>query len=401
MIRELYRGLQWRDDQTRKMFEPVVASARNAWDEIEIASVPGERTSALIYLDPPELPTATRDAVKYGLSVVPVFFDSARRKLRCVVTSLPPKTWVDAVHAEDDRLVGQMLGYPSCCVETFERVWVAENRHDVVAEYAGLEGLWQSNSLLRRLGIRMTPWMPCSATCAATLTAALRYEALARENDIDVDSIARVLDLALTYDSRNGIAIIDTPLFRLSCDADLGIIKMKRPGIQAPLLVAPPFVDNGFGTHSDMREAHSFLLAAIGPSPGSVLDLGAGDGTLLSKIPGGGGKIGIELRADVALRGRLRHRDVTLRIGRIQDTASWPGTFDTVLLSVNRLLEMTVEDAANVRANLRTARRVVGYAYADNVRVHGSLVELVKKAGLRQASEVAVSPRGQVLEVTT
>ena len=396
MKREVYRGPQWKTLAGRRMYEPIIDSARCAWNELELATVPGERRSALVYLDATELPVATRDADRAGLHVVPIEFDRYRGQLRCAVTTMPPRTWIDTYRAEDDDLMGSLLGYPQCCREAFAATWGA-GKHSTETTWPTLEGDWRANGLLRQMGVRMTPWMPCSPTCAATIAAAKRYEKLARECDIDVGSIHLLLELETTYDARNRIAFIETPLFRFSSDADSGIRKLHRPGVRRPLDVAPAFVDNGFHNHADMREAHRSLLGSIGIVNGAVMDLGAGDGTLVSKIPGDGPRTGVEKEADVVARGRLRHPKLDLRVGLIQDTGL--RGVDVAILSANRLLEMTTEDAVNVRSNLRMVRRVLAYAYEDNIKEHGGIVELIKKAGLRQASASAGSSRVQVIEV--
>ena len=396
MIREIHRGPQWKSLKLRRLYEPILDSARCAWNEIELATVPGERSSTLVYLAPSEIPAATRDADLAGMRVVPVEYDRIRGQLRCAVTTLEAREWVEAYHAQDDDFIGRLLGYPECCRDAFAATWGA-GKHSTETTWSTLAGDWRANGLLRQLGIRMTPWMPCSPTCKETIAAASRYEKMAREYDIDVASIHLLLDLETTYDARHGIAFVETPVFRFSADADAGTRKLDRPGVRHPLEVKPSFVDNGFHNHTAMRDAHRVLLKAIGIVNGDVLDLGSGDGRLLSKIPGDGPRIGIERLADVVTRGRLRHPKVDLRVGLIQDAALVP--VDVTLLSANRLLEMTDEAAANVRANLRTSRRVLAYAYSDNIREHGTIVELIEKAGLRQASASAGSSRVQVLEV--
>jgi len=400
MKRELYRGLQWKSLALRREFEPVVESARSAWNELELASVPGERSSILVYLDATELPAATRDSNRAGMNLVPVGFDRGLGRVRCAISTEPARTWIEAYRSEDEDLIGRLLGYPECCRDAFTASWVLREDHAPEASWDTLDGPWRTNGFLRAVGVRLTPWMPCAPYCTETIRRATRYEKVARDSDIDVGSIKRLLEMELTYDAKNGIAFLETPAFRFAVDADPGTKKLSRIGVRHPVYAHPRWKDNGFTTHSWMRDAHRILLNAIGIVNGTVLDLGSGDGSLLAKIPGDGPRVGIEITAAVQARGSLRHPDLDLRVGDFQDVRTWPEELDLVLVPLHRLAELEPSRAANILANLRTAKRIIGYAYQDNIE-RGDLVALVRKAGLRQASAIAGTSRVQVLEVTT
>ncbi len=400
MSYEVERGVQWTSTEAREAWAPVLASAQLAWSRLEIMSVPGERSSALIYMHPRDLPAATAAATPAGLSVVVLEWAAGRGEVRVAITGARVQDWIRAHGTENHELAGKMLGYPECCRESFVDRWIQKRMHDPATAFKSLEGPWQMNGLLRHLSIRITPWMACSEDCTETRSRAERYITMGREHDVDIDSIERMLSLELRYSAKNGIAIVTSPVFRYAHDTDLPNRELVRPGVTTVSYDPPRWTDNGFRTYENMRLAHNILLTAIGDEDGTALDLGSGDGLLLDQIPGKGARVGIEKDGAVVKRGRQRNPRIDLRESDLGNVMSWPTAPDLVLLSPNRLLEMSKHRADDVRTALRSAGRIIAYAYDDNIRLHGSLDELLKKTKLQSASAQFGTKRIQAKEVT-
>jgi len=164
--------------------------------------------------------------------------------------------------------------------------------------------------------------------------------------------------------------------------------------------------DNGFSNREAMDAAHATVLEAIG-QVGSALDLGCGDGALLSKIAAGrdGKWAGVECDPERVARGLKRHLGVKFVVSRMEEIDAALGyeigQYDVVLLMPGRFLEVSAEKGKKLRKTLRqtTAGRLVVYAYGDMVREHGDLIRLTLKAGLPAPSRVVVSDAAQAGEV--
>ena len=71
MPKEWMRGPQWASAKSRAEWEPVLRAARQAWLELETLSVSaGIRKSALQYVTPKELLSASGDCAEQGFAIV-------------------------------------------------------------------------------------------------------------------------------------------------------------------------------------------------------------------------------------------------------------------------------------------------------------------------------------------
>lgn len=411
MPREWVRGPQWASEQARAEWEPVLRSAQAAWSELELASVTEHlRGSALVHLAAGELVKASRDCAGQGL-VLTILGEQLGGTYRAAVHWPGPLAgqWHRAWEVRDGEAIGRMLGFPACCRAFFARTWGAGSP-DPTPDMATVSGPWEANTLLRWLGVRLVPHLPCSASCEATVAQARAFLEVGRRIGADVTSLEELLRLPASYSAVNGVAIVETPHFRFMAGAgrdaqlareasvDGGPPPQQRLAIlhgqelvipAAPPAWPPAWEDNGFASEAAMRAAHAVVLAALRVSGlmagrGRVLDLGAGDGSLLEAIRQawpGSRCVGIEVDEGRAMRGIIRHPDVELRRGRIEDLQA-EGQWDLVLLMPGRLLEMGQAEAYEVREVIqRGARRLVLYAYGD--WIEGGLRGLAARAGLR------------------
>lgn len=386
--REFCRGPQWRSHSERSVWEPALRQAQTAWSELEVASVSsGVRDSALLVLTADEIGQASADCAFNGLqaSVVGRCGDGFRVAIHRPGLSA---TWHRAWMASDDDLIGSMLGFPKCCRDFFLREWRDRGSYDVTHAMSTLDGPWQSNILMRWMGVRLVPHLPCSASCSATLDLAERYLAVAQETGIDVSPLKAILSLPVTHDALNGVAIISTPHFRFMASTEIECSRevLSRKRVCTPedvhgdtIIRSNDCQDNGFSTPEAMGLAHACILGAVrglGDGAFPVLDLGCGDGRLLSLF-GVDGCVGVESDHGRASRGRALNGSVTILDGDIR--AALPEIkerFGTALLMPGRLTEWTSGECESVLAHLRrVAEHVVAYAYGDWIS-RGGLVGL-------------------------
>ena len=173
--REWTRGPQWLAGDSRAAWEPVLERARQAWSEIELGSITeGLRGSAVVHLTPAELAIASRDVVKVGLQLIILESSAAGARVAIHRPELAAE-WLRAWDASEDARIGELLGFPPCCVSFFEDHWKGAGHSDVVPGMREVDGPWEANILLRWLGVRLVPHLPCSADCAATVTLARAY----------------------------------------------------------------------------------------------------------------------------------------------------------------------------------------------------------------------------------
>lgn len=461
--------LLWVSAEAKALWADVLPRVSTAFLEAERLSVGRVRPAALGRVEPGQLPEAIAAAESAG-QVVTVLgrvprIEGYQAASVALVEGQPWEflvAWCDSpataarlrrARAEGDTdAEGACLGYPPCCREAFRRWWVEEGWLDVTWPTAlGSPGRWmgpdvrlvdgpaEANGLLRWLGLRPVPHLPCSFACEATV-------AFARDLRAEMDPSAAawlmtLLDQPMEWSAWHGIGQVKTPLWTISMTTDGtdrrlvvrrpgaswpagakagSVFPYQRPaGAAVPLTVLlgrqalarqPVWHLNGFQTPEAMQEAHTVLLWAYGQPPPvalpvaaerHVLDLGCGTGALLDRLPAAS-RWGVERDpARAALAQQAPHlRILVADLFRLPDWQAWASRqWDVVLLMPGRLLEAPAEAADRLRAWLRTAARaLLVYAYGDWLAREWpsgrGLAALAEAAGLRIVSPIVSAPSG-------
>jgi len=159
---EFFRGPQWTSDGDRIEWEPKIRQAAELWNELEALSVTaGIRHSALFSVTPEELTEMSSAAAHQGLEISvlatqPLAPDysastpsSGAPGLRVALhTQGMGPEWHKAWTGSDDKLIGQLLGFPPCCIEFFEKTWVEDRKRDTTLSMATVDGPASANILL-------------------------------------------------------------------------------------------------------------------------------------------------------------------------------------------------------------------------------------------------------------
>jgi len=223
----------------------------------------------------------------------------------------------DLVYAhknKDNKKIGELLGYPKCCCDFFEDVWVNNNWVDTTIPMANMNGntieyeQWipYCNILLRWLGLRFVSHLPCSFNCARTSSIGIEYKKLAYDKGYrtTADTLYDILSWPVEWSGLHGIGLVTTPVCRVGFRTDMledkhtvRLLSEHKPdetqsGLSFPFLKQRHLVvkkpnANGFYDEAGQTRAHNMILDLIRyiePKPRSVIDLGCGDGTLLKKI---------------------------------------------------------------------------------------------------------------------
>lgn len=114
----------------------------------------------------------------------------------------------------DHRIIGQMLGFPDCCIDYFKKTFPV-NPDPVWVNLEGkVIGYPECNILLRYFGPRMISHMPCSPRCQATRELGeIRFKIM---KDIDkglADELYNLFANSVIWNSYHGVVQIETPHF--------------------------------------------------------------------------------------------------------------------------------------------------------------------------------------------
>jgi hypothetical protein len=157
-----------------------------------------------------------------------------------------------------DRLMGELLGYPPCCIDSFIKNWVVNNSIDPTFDQSKqttgmeiqnrfvkspmnpdqtIEETWhilmpssvpfEASTMLRWTGVRLVPHLPCSWECEHSLEMArntyeFRHQSKFKE---EIEAIHEMLQWPIEWSVMHGIAEIYTPCFRMFTRGDCAIEK--------------------------------------------------------------------------------------------------------------------------------------------------------------------------------
>jgi hypothetical protein len=362
----------WVSEVARAYWEPKIQAINQVWPIVERASVYERlRKGALQSVDPAQLPALQVECFEHNMPMTVVGIEGAHESYgNAVVPYQPgksflfrvyigswPKTFLAAWQTDDQRTIGQALGFPECCVQFFERYWQRDGWRDLT--YPMLESQHENritnNVLLKALGVRPVFHLPCSFTCQESCAIGEQVLALMilLGHSQEEAWVRELLSMPMEWTSLHGVAIVVTPLFKLVYASDPLPTKatLRLPSAAYPVhggrgntfpfetvtpVPVPLFVKqhlNGFMTREGMQQGHRFVLDMLPPDlHGSVLDLGCGDGALLRAIRERHPYTelhGVEQRAD------LLHGYDTGDLF----TWEWRREYRLVLLAVQRLSE--------------------------------------------------------------
>lgn len=271
-----FTRVSWVSDAARETWEPRVRRILNVWAEIEWRAVEaGVRRAGIATVMPDRLPDWSRTLVRAGLSLLP----STAQGMSSGYSNVERKpTWgspfcyrvliarhgdlvdfQDAWDTADQHRIGEMLGYPSCCRDFFQELWVEHGMRDTTWAMAHrslesgaaceiqvpkasraleVSGPATSNILGRWLGVRAVSHLPCRFDCPATVEVADQLLAIGRDagHGEEMDWLVEILDWPAEWSALHGIAEIKLPVAKFSAATDATAAKyvVRRPGASWP-----------------------------------------------------------------------------------------------------------------------------------------------------------------------
>ena len=127
----------------------------------------------------------------------------------------------------DHKKIGELLGYPECCVNFFVEKWGKPHVDPIFEAAEDTPGAVNEgntvtvnchpycNDMLRYYGIRSTPHLPHSMQCEETIRWGREWHNIMGQLDPEATEwMMDLLSMPMTWNYYKGVAIIDTPIFR-------------------------------------------------------------------------------------------------------------------------------------------------------------------------------------------
>lgn len=335
--------LQWASDGSRERWQSQIDAAREAYRRIEILSVArGVRRAARRTVSPMGFKALEKEVAPIGLTVRPIVNVVPNRggyrarmehakpnepyDISCVIAPEDDgMAFVEVSRAHDDDAVGKLLGIPACCRAFFRDVWHRKRMVDTTWPMASTFSRTSSeliigraepeaNVLLRWLGVRLVPHLPCSFTCRETIRFARVFAEVGFHAGYGAGIVGawQMLSWPMEWSALHGIAEIRTPVFKIAVDTDAtgrrytvqlagnAYPEDAQRGLRFPYVndggaasatKRPQHSLNGFKTAAAMLSAHLELLNILDPIVdginGTIVDLGCGTGELLRSLVAG------------------------------------------------------------------------------------------------------------------
>jgi hypothetical protein len=312
--------ISWTSDKAKTAWETIIRDANQFFPMLERESVKqGIRNATIQTFPRDDVGKYSYEFAKDNIHVIPidkVQDSNTYQSSGSSVDESKPWSWkcaigkfeesrelVYAYKNNDNKTIGDILGYPKCCINFFEETWITQHLLDTSLPMARGETdikEWDiyCNILLRWLGVRLVSHLPCSFTCEATgLLGRQMYDLAASVGRrTTADNIKEMLSWPIEWSGLHGIGLITTPVFRITVRTDMfrknQVVRLHSAhfpmeaeyGLKFPFKTKK-YNANGFVNDFAQIQAHNLILDVLKfHEPKSVIDLGCGDGALLCKM---------------------------------------------------------------------------------------------------------------------
>jgi len=246
-------NMLWRSTKIKQEWEPLLSKIRQANYFAEYESVKrGYRDCDVYHVYPYNFDTDLQKIIDDELFYQPILrsqkYDGGGH-IHYMAKDLGPNTFVYGVVSNskegaekfkeysipgniDHKIVGQLLGYPDCCIDWFTEEWLTQKKADPMFETAmntsGCEvdgdtvtvsGPPELNRLSRYVGLSALPYYTCSFDCKPSMEFAGWWEKLMREYDEHAyDKLIEALNMPVTWSVNNYLVYVEHPLFRATAN---------------------------------------------------------------------------------------------------------------------------------------------------------------------------------------
>lgn len=235
--------LVWANDTVRDRHAPALNEIARVWSDVQWRSVDaGLRRCAQLVVYADSYASQVEQARKHGLKTVVLRVEEAA--ILRNPSSGPPlvltlvvgkaadtKAFKSAWIRRDDAAIGRLLGYPACCRGFFDHLvadghaadptwFIAANTGGATrdANTVTVAGPRALNILLRYIGVRTIPHLPCRLNCADSAHSASGFLDLAGSLGFGAarEAALDILNWPAEWSAVHGIAEIKTPVMKIS-----------------------------------------------------------------------------------------------------------------------------------------------------------------------------------------
>lgn len=397
---------QWSNTAERQWWVPRIEAFKRAFDVLERESVvAGIRPAAWQFVKDDEMVTMSVWAQQHGLVMLPTNRSHVSKTYTSTAQKGEPNSYrvmfTTPEHAAkvypaltSNEEIGKLLGYPECCRQAFQETWgqgLVDSTWEQVLGESNVNP-WTSN-LLRWMGVRWVPHLPCSLSCQPSRDLGLKMCDLAstfgfREELIWANEMLQWSGMGTRL---HGIAELTFPNLKVVTRTNwtTSLEKFVVKGGYFRAMTESFWVDNGFSDGIVMHQAHDLLLQGLEgllEDDSSVVDLGCGNGLLMNRLRlRKGCRVGgLDLKEDI-----LPIHDTHFYACDIKDY-HYEGV-SAVLINPVRLLEMDEDNRVRVREELKKHRQLLVYAYPDALK-NTTLQALSEQSGLGTVEVRVKSP---------
>jgi len=368
--------MQWASENDRLEHSHIISNLSILFQTSELSSVQqGRRKSCIVHKDLGELVSNSpfvseleSHGCRYKVLGYTAKSDTYSNETKT------PKSMLDTqarllVYRE---IPDMTLGYPVCCQAFFKQIWEDEGHRDTIPFQLGFENPIVNyhpycNVMLKGLGLRAVPHLPCSMHCKETIKFASTF--LVDYTTEELELLNYYLNLETEFSCYHGYAEVKTKHFKLLFNSVA--TGSKYLTTIKPLIKLLKKSENGFVSIDAERAAHMKIMEVLRPffhnQSGTVIDFGCGDGTLLSLIKSWYPAYvmeGIEINERKAGLAAVSH---TIYNQDISDFLFGSTFYSLALIARQRLDEMT-EDGRRIFLNRCKAnvRYLLVYDYTGN-----------------------------------
>ncbi len=245
-----FTRFSWVSDRAREVWQPRVDRLIAAWQEWELLSVAeGLRPCMRVVVYAGELEHLREQGARHRLHLrILEGLDGGTHyaardtgatplRYRVAVGALENVEDLAAAWQRDDRAeVARMVGCPACCHAFFEQIWYRDRfvdptwpmtlntvqKEEIAPDTWRVTGPLPGNVLLRSLGARAVPHLPCRFDCAATREQADAYIAIGRGagHAEVIGWLEEMLNWPVEWSVLHGIAETKTPVVKIAFGSD-------------------------------------------------------------------------------------------------------------------------------------------------------------------------------------
>lgn len=249
----------WVTEEAQRYWEPKIQAASQAFHRLESLTVfHGVRRVFTTHFTPETLIDGFDQLAKLGLVFYPLHRVGSYTGFAHYHPPVEPgkpwtyygvvgkledaKAFAEATRVGDHETMGELLGYPKCCTESFNTVWkagyidpvwqAAEASYEEAPEafevfdpknrFVRLKPIPESLPVLRYIGIRMVSHIPHSLTCEASKEIADKWREVAKEEGLYYGALEyadEMLRWNIEWSVLHGIAEVKTPVFKVSTNS--------------------------------------------------------------------------------------------------------------------------------------------------------------------------------------